>query len=168
LNITSLKIIKEKRNLKIHYYTNRATLLTILFLLGNELNFAQTSQEPTSIGKLEVIISGFSSNEGDCWFAIDNSKFVYETEDSVWIGKILTIENKQVVVVIDSLQYGEYAVKVFHDENRNGKIDTNFLGIPTEDYGFSNNASGWFGPPSWKNAKFIFNQPEMTININVD
>ena len=158
----------EKQNLKINYYLNGALLITILILLGSELNFAQTSQKPASIGKLEVIISGFSSNEGDCWFAIDNSKEVYEREDTVWIGKILPIDNNQVIVVIDSLVYGEYAVRVFHDENRNGKIDTNFLGIPDEDYGYSNDASGWFGPPSWKNAKFIFNQPEMTININVD
>ena len=158
----------EKQNLKINYYLNGALLITILILLGSELNFAQTSQKPASIGKLEVIISGFSSNEGDCWFAIDNSKEVYEREDTVWIGKILPIENNQVIVVIDSLAYGEYAVRVFHDENRNGKIDTNFLGIPDEDYGYSNDASGWFGPPSWENAKFIFNQPKMKLEIEVD
>jgi len=158
----------EKQNLKINYYLNGALLITILILLGSELNFAQTSQKPASIGKLEVIISGFSSNEGDCWFAIDNSKEVYEREDTVWIGKILPIDNNQVIVVIDSLVYGEYAVRVFHDENRNGKIDTNFLGIPDEDYGYSNDASGWFGPPSWENAKFIFNQPKMKLEIEVD
>jgi len=158
----------EKQNLKINYYLNGALLITILILLGSELNFAQTSQKPASIGKLEVIISGFSSNEGDCWFAIDNSKEVYEREDTVWIGKILPIDNNQVIVVIDSLVYGEYAVRVFHDENRNGKIDTNFLGIPDEDYGYSKDASGWFGPPSWENAKFIFNQPKMKLEIEVD
>ncbi len=84
------------------------------------------------------------------------------------LEKFYPIENKEVIVVIDSLKYGEYAVRVFHDENKNGKIDTNFLGIPTEDYGYSNDASGWFGPPSWEKAKFIFDKPEMIINIHID
>jgi uncharacterized protein (DUF2141 family) len=153
---------------KINFYINRSVLLSCLILLGSGLKFAQTSQETTLIGKLEVIITGFDNDEGDCWFAIDNSKEVYERKDTVWIGKILPIKNQEVIVVIDSLEYGEYAVRVFHDENRNGKIDTNFLGIPDEDYGYSNDASGWFGPPSWENAKFIFNKPEMTIEIEVD
>jgi uncharacterized protein (DUF2141 family) len=143
-------------------------LLSLIIFFKPNLIIAQVSEDISNTGKLKVIVTGFENDIGTCRFAIDNSKSVYETEDSVWIGKVLTIENMQVVVVIDSLQYGEYAVKVFHDENTNGKLDTNFLGIPTEDYGFSNNASGWFGPPSWEKAKFIFNQPEMTININVD
>jgi len=147
--------------------------ISIIFLLSiigsvTQLNFAQTSGATPQFGKLKVGILGFNNNEGDCWFAIDNSREVYESEDTVWIGKILSIENKEVIVVIDSLKYGEYAVRVFHDENKNGKIDSNFLGIPTEDYGYSNDASGWFGPPSWDKAKFIFDKPEMTININID
>jgi uncharacterized protein (DUF2141 family) len=147
--------------------------IRIIFLLSivitvTTINLAQTSEATTQFGKLKVVILGFNNNEGDCWFAIDNSREVYESEDTVWIGKILSIENKEVIVVIDSLKYGEYAVRVFHDENKNGKIDSNFLGIPTEDYGYSNDASGWFGPPSWEKAKFIFDKPEMTIDINID
>jgi len=132
------------------------------------MNFAQVPQETASFGTLEVVITGFKNNDGDCRFALDNSESIYESEDTVWIGKVLPIENKQVVVVIDSLQYGEYAVRVFHDENKNGEIDANIFGIPTEDYGYSNDASGWFGPPSWEKAKFVFNKPEMKITIKVD
>ena len=153
---------------KLNLFTSQTALLLCLILLGSHLQFAQTSQKTKSFGKLEVIITGFGNNEGDCWFAIDNSKEVYEGEDTVWIGKILPIKNQEVIVMIDSLEFGEYAVRVFHDENRNGKIDTNFLGIPDEDYGYSNDASGWFGPPSWENAKFIFNQPNMKLEIEVD
>jgi uncharacterized protein (DUF2141 family) len=142
-------------------------LCCAICLIGKNI-FSQSEREKTPIGKLEIVMTGFNNNEGDCWFAIDNSKEVYEREDTVWIGKILPIENKEVIIMIDSLKYGEYAVRVFHDENKNGKLDTDFLGIPDEDYGYSNDASGWFGPPSWEKAKFIFNQPEMTITIKVD
>ena len=142
-------------------------ILSIIILFKSDLIFAQVSEDNSESGKLTVIITSFSNEEGNCRFALDNSKFVYEKDDTVWIGKVLPIVNKQVVVVIDSLKYGEYAVRVFHDENKNEIIDTNLLGIPTEDYGYSNNASSWFGPPSWEKAKFIFNKPEMTIEIEV-
>jgi uncharacterized protein (DUF2141 family) len=143
-------------------------LLSLIIFIKSDLVFAQTSDDISNTGKLKVIVTGFENDIGSCRFAIDNSKFVYEREDTVWIGKVLPVINKQVVVVIDSLQYGEYAVRVFHDENKNEIVDTNILGIPTEDYGYSNDASGWFGPPSWEKAKFIFNKPEMTIEIEVD
>ena len=131
------------------------------------LTFPQVKEEVKTKGKLTIIVTGFNDDTGNCRFALDNSKFVYEREDTVWIGKVLPIINKKIIVVIDSLEYGEYAVRVFHDENKNEIIDTNILGIPTEDYGYSNNASSWFGPPSWEKAKFIFNKSEMTIEIEV-
>lgn len=49
---------------------------------------------------------------------------------------------------------GIYAVKVFHDVNDNGLLDTNWIGIPKEPYGFSNDAMGTFGPPSFVQASF--------------
>jgi uncharacterized protein (DUF2141 family) len=156
-----------KSRVKSDFYI-KSIFTAIIFILVSLSVLPQSSDTKDSIGRLEVIITGFSNNDGDCWFAIDNSEEVYEREDTVWIGKILPIKDKQVIVIIDSLKYGEYAVRVFHDENKNGKLDTDFLGIPDEDYGYSNDASGWFGPPSWKKAKFIFNQPEMTIKIDID
>jgi uncharacterized protein (DUF2141 family) len=119
-------------------------------------------------GTIRVKISGFESDLGDCWFALDNSKEVYESKGSVFIGRILPIINRSVYIKLDSLEYGKYAIRVFHDENSNGKIDLNFLGIPIEDYGYSNNAIAWFGPPRWEKASFIFNQSEMQVEISVD
>jgi len=52
------------------------------------------------------------------------------------------------------LAEGDYAVKVFHDVNENGVLDTSWMGLPKEPYGFSNNAMGTFGPPSFDQSKF--------------
>ena len=142
-------------------------LLTLIVFVNPGFMFPQEFQESPKHGKLTVIITGFTNETGNCRFAIDNSEFVYESDDTVWIGKVLPIINEKVIVVIDSLEYGEYAVRVFHDENKNEIVDTNIFGIPTEDYGYSNNASSWFGPPSWDKAKFIFDKTEMTIEIEV-
>ena len=57
-------------------------------------------------------------------------------------------------IVFKDLPEGEYAFAVYHDANANGKMDKNLLGIPTEDYAFSNNALGKMGPPSYASAKF--------------
>jgi len=78
------------------------------------------------------------------------------------------IENKKTEYIFEELPFGEYAIKLFHDENMNGELDSNFLGIPTEDYGFSNNVRGTFGPADYDDAKFLFEQTEMTMNISVD
>lgn len=156
-----------KSRVKSRYFIS--SMFTVIIIIIATLSvLSQTSDKTNSMGRLEIIITGFSNNDGDCWFALDNSEEVFESEDTVWIGKILPIENRQVIVIIDSLKYGEYAIRVFHDENKNGKLDTDFLGIPDEDYGFSNNVSSWFGPPSWKRAKFLFDQPEMKIKIEID
>jgi uncharacterized protein (DUF2141 family) len=144
-------------------------MLVILIFLLIQTSFAlNLNNDQNKEGSLRVIITGFANDEGNCRFALDNTEYVYESEDSVFIGKVLPIINNTVVIKIDSLQYGYYAVKVFHDENRNEEIDTNFLGIPTEDYGYSNNASAWFGPPSWENARFLFDKKDMTLEISVD
>lgn len=52
------------------------------------------------------------------------------------------------------LPEGVYAIKLFLDLNGNGEMDTNFLGIPKEPFGFSNNAKGKLGPPSFDAAAF--------------
>ncbi len=143
----------------------------MLFSISFTTSFSQSIgkvNSTTNTGSLIVRIIDFESNDGECWFALDNSKEVYESKDSVFIGKILPIINNEVIVTIDSLNYGNYAIKVFHDENSNQELDSNFLGIPTESYGFSNNASSWFGPPSWKKAQFIFNKEKLTIEISVE
>ena len=53
-----------------------------------------------------------------------------------------------------SVPNGTYAIAVFHDANKNGKLDKNFLGIPKEQTGTSNNVVTRFGPPSFSKASF--------------
>ncbi|NOS91716.1 MAG: DUF2141 domain-containing protein, partial [Cyclobacteriaceae bacterium] len=60
-------------------------------------------------------------------------------------------------VVIDNLPAGTYGISVMHDANSNEKMDSNFIGMPKEGFGFSNNAKGSFGPPSYEKTKLDFN-----------
>jgi uncharacterized protein (DUF2141 family) len=65
------------------------------------------------------------------------------------LKKTSTIQKGQATVVFENLQPGNYAVQYYHDENLNDKLDTNLIKIPTEGYGFSNDAYSMFGPKSF-------------------
>ncbi len=60
---------------------------------------------------------------------------------------------------------GVYAVSVFHDENLNGRLDTNWLGIPREGVGASNNPKPRMGPPKFAAAQFQHSGGSMDIEI---
>ncbi|AXA93265.1 DUF2141 domain-containing protein [Massilia sp. YMA4] len=64
----------------------------------------------------------------------------------------VTAQQGKVRVSIAGLPAGDYALSVFQDENGNGKLDKNVIGMPVEPYGFSNDAAGSFGPPSFQDA----------------
>ena len=70
------------------------------------------------------------------------------------------------VIVYHNLPAGSYAVSSFHDENGNGKLDTNVVGFPTERYGFSRDAVGRMGPPTFADAAIDL-QRDTTITINL-
>ena len=70
-------------------------------------------------------------------------------------------------VVFSDVPQGSYAVSVLHDENLNGKLDKNFVGIPKEGYGASNNPAKKRRAPTFDEAKFSLNAPEQTIEIKL-
>ena len=70
-------------------------------------------------------------------------------------------------VVFRDVPQGIYAVSVLHDENLNGKLDKNFMGIPKEGYGASNNPTKKRRAPMFDEAKFSLNAPEQTIEIKL-
>jgi uncharacterized protein (DUF2141 family) len=66
-----------------------------------------------------------------------------------------------------TLPDGEYAFRVMHDLNDNGELDSNFVGMPTEPWAFSNNAVGKFGPPQWSDVRFeLRDDLTQTIDLN--
>lgn len=74
-------------------------------------------------------------------------------------NKIISVKNIQIydqksIVKIDSIKSGKYVVRFWHDNNNNGKLDMNFLGIPIEEFGNSNNIRPKFGPPKFEDMIF--------------
>jgi uncharacterized protein (DUF2141 family) len=127
-----------------------------------------SGQEENKEGDLTIILKGFENDDGKAMVALSNSEEDYDTRGQAFQSNQLQIKKNEALWTIQNLPFGEYAIKVYHDEDDDGEMDTNFLGIPSEDYGFSNDATGSFGPASWEDAKFLFNSPQDTVHIKVD
>ena len=115
---------------------------------------------------LIINITGFKTNQGVARIALVDSKQNYDNDKNLR-QKIIPVKDKKAQYIVKNLEFGKYAVKVFHDENSNGKLDTAIFGIPTEAYGFSNNARGKFGAPDYSKVVFEFNTQDQEIFIKV-
>lgn len=108
---------------------------------------------------LVVNFDGLESNKGQILMKIVNAK-----NEKIG-GYKLNINNKKASVSIN-LKKGEYAISAFHDANKDEKLNTNAVGIPNEDYGFSNNARGWFGPPDLSDQMItLHSNKEISITL---
>lgn len=145
----------------------KLSIITFFVLIIFQFALAQT-EEDKNTGSLTIVITGLENDDGEVLITVSNSRENYESDNPAFIGMKVKIENRKAEYTFEELPVGEYAIKLFHDENMDGELDTNFLGIPTEDYGFSNNVRGTFGPADYDDAKFLFEQTEMTMNISVN
>jgi uncharacterized protein (DUF2141 family) len=79
----------------------------------------------------------------------------------------IPVKNFSATVVIQDLSPGNYAVSLFHDEDGDGKLKKNSVGLPIEKYGFSNNPTLFFGPPSFSKCAFKVNSSPVLIEISL-
>ncbi len=117
-------------------------LCTALFLISN-IAFSQF--------KLEIEITGIRNNTGKIMLQL------FDKNEKVITQEMNIITDNKCSFTINNLPQGKYAVRYYHDENLNGKMETNLVGKPTEGYGFSNNVIGKFGPPSFEKWLFEIN-----------
>jgi uncharacterized protein (DUF2141 family) len=81
---------------------------------------------------------------------------------------IIKIRKLQARCDFEDIPPGTYAMAVIHDENMNGKIDTNWMGIPTEGYGFSNDAKALLGTPSFSAASFLYDGRNLDLTMTLN
>lgn len=116
-------------------------------------------------GEISLEIKNLNSNCGILKIGLYNSNIGFPM-----IGKAFRyIESKEISIKeykFDKISHGTYAIALFCDENQNGKLDTNFFGIPKEAYGFSNNPKV-FGKPTFEDANFELKDfKNLKINMN--
>jgi uncharacterized protein (DUF2141 family) len=116
-------------------------------------------------GDLTIHIDDIRAASGSVMVAVYSSADTFLKAPLLATGAPATATGN--TIVIKDLPAGEYAFAVYHDANANGKMDKNLLGIPTEDYAFSNNAMGKMGPPSYADARIIVPAEGATVRVSV-
>jgi uncharacterized protein (DUF2141 family) len=118
---------------------------------------------------IHVKIMSISNRKGtvDCALFDSPAGFPREFLHSAQNVMVIKIRNTAGRCDFEAIPPGTYALAVIHDENSNGKLDTNLLGIPTEGYGFSNNARALFGTPSFSDASFSYNGQSLDMTITL-
>lgn len=118
---------------------------------------------------IHVDIDGLRSDQGQVLCALFSSAAGFPKKaDRAVAHATSKIVGRHAACEFQGVPPGAYAISVFHDENSNGKLDTNFMGIPREGVGASNHAKGRFGPPKFSAAAFQHSggQTNMEICIN--
>lgn len=115
---------------------------------------------------ITFVIEGAKSDSGSISVGIYNSAETFPKKGEHITGCTSKIETAgKAVTVICKVDSGTYSAAAYHDENNNEELDKNFMGIPKEAYGFSNNASGMFGPPDFVDAAFEVGTKNIEMNI---
>jgi len=122
--------------------------------------------------KLKIEIENIEQ-KGTVYLAIYNNSTSFDQDNknknvnkNRWVKSIVEVVNKNSFTKNVELKKGVYAISLFIDSNNNKIIDKNLLGIPTEQYGFSNNATGFLGSPSYNDASFnLINDLNIKISL---
>jgi uncharacterized protein (DUF2141 family) len=124
-------------------------LFVIIILLG-----LSTSLINAQSSFIKVKVLGIEEIEGEISIGLFNDPDGFPKKRDNNLGVSVNVDSSSVEYTFIDLKNGEYAIAIYHDENSNGELDRSFFGMPTEDYVFSNYATGSFGPPSFEDSKF--------------
>ncbi len=134
-----------------------------LILMFTMVTSAYGQSVAQSDAKLIVNVSHINSSKGFINVAIYNSEENFLKQ--AFSQKKKEAKPNKLIFEFDNLPDGEYTVSVIHDENDNGQLDKNFLGIPSEPYGISKEGKNNFGPPNYEKALFTIDSSNVTLSI---
>ena len=141
----------------------KITLIVLIYFFSTSLNGEILTIEITSEHKDgTVLMAVYDKKE---YFG--KTKANQKTDPMhILLGVKGLISDYKGLVTFD-LPFGKYVIAAIHDIDNNGVLTGNFLGIPKEPFGFSNNKRGNLGPPKWEDVLFDFNEKNKKILINL-
>lgn len=125
-------------------------------------------RQPTLQATVIVTVQGVASPQGQITallYATDDGFPAKEAKAKARISVPASVG--AVTLHFQDVPAGTYAVTVYHDANGNGRLDTNWIGIPKEPVAVSNNAKGRMGPPKFKDAKFVVDAEKKELQISL-
>lgn len=146
--------------------------MEVMFLVAGRLASGERALPQTQAlqpNLIRVEIVGLRSDKGQILCALFGSRDGFPKQSEKALARVSsTIAQKQAVCEFSGIAPGTYAISAFHDENSNGKLDTNFMGIPREGVGASNNARGHLGPPKSEAAAFHFPGGRLELKVTIN
>ena len=131
--------------------------------------FGQTPTPVRAENTIHVEITGLRNEKGQVLCALFSSAEAFPTKaDKAVVRLTVKIMERQATCDFTGVVPGTYAVSVVHDENSNGKLDRNFIGMPREGVGASNDAKGHMGPPKFSAASFRYESGRLDLKIHVN
>lgn len=122
---------------------------------GSSMKSEESTGQAVDYGDLELRITGLRNDDGQVLAALFSSPQGFPDHIDK-AAKVVTgpIAGGKAIIRLKQIQYGTYALGVLHDEDSDGDLKTNFIGMPLEGYGTSNNVKSFWGPPSFEKTKF--------------
>src|SRR4051794_8883270 len=120
-----------------------------------------------SRGVIVADIQNIRSNHGQVICTLFTSPNGFPDHSSSEVTIAVPTDGKHSTCRFTNIQYGNYAIVAFHDENHDAKFNQNWLGLPQESFGFSNNPSS-LKKPSFDDAKFTVDKREVHLNIKLN
>jgi uncharacterized protein (DUF2141 family) len=139
-------------------------IITLLFPLASHAEDSTAAGD----GKIDIKITNIENGSGTIYLSFqDSAEDWLSTDEGVKSIRDITQEissTDDIIISIDDIAEGSYAISLFHDLNGNVELDTNFIGFPKEPFGFSA-PMGKFGPPKFEEAAIEITSEQRTIEI---
>ena len=131
--------------------------------------FAFSTSYQAGSSDIKLIINEIQTDTGTIRVLVFNQADGFPEEPKKAFKALsIPVKNLKAETVIKGLPAGNYAISVFHDENDDGELKKNIVGIPIENYGFSNNPSVIFSAPSFNKCSFrVDNSAASTLSITL-
>ena len=124
--------------------------MNIIFLYISLFTALLSNSNP----ELTLNISNIKSFQGELIIGVFNNEAMFLKDGAAFKNYTIVVNEASETIVIKNLPKGDYAISLYHDKNSDNECNLNFLGIPKEGYGFSNNIKPKFSAPSYKDCKF--------------
>ena len=139
--------------------------LTALLLSSSMLSAGPAPRPAPATQLVTIVVSGLVSTQAQVKLNFYNTPEKFLKNEQMTIRLFVKPEGKKEITVPVELTPGEWAVALTQDLNNNGRLDKNFLGIPTEPFAFSNNVKPRLSAPSFQQCKFTVDSPGEVISI---
>ena len=136
------------------------TFLTIAFLITNLISIGQSSDITLNVTNIDKI-------KGNISIALFDNGDEFPGHANCYFGTNILVNSNELTYVFKDVPNGSYAIALYHDIDKNGELNANWIGIPKEPYGFSNDAMGKMGPPKFEDASFkVSSNMEISIKLS--